>query len=96
VQQCTAVFDRNAIKSRELQFMDMFEASIEEIASHAVSISEYLSIPNTNLKSHFQTNSKIQRFNDFKRGFIEAETMSGPHTHHDLASSDAEYLKIAK
>jgi hypothetical protein len=27
---------------------------------------------------------------------IEAETMTGPHTHHDLASADAEYLKIAK
>jgi hypothetical protein len=40
VQQCTAVFDRNAIKSKELQFMDMFEASIEEIVSHAASISE--------------------------------------------------------
>lgn len=33
VQQCTAVFDRNAVKSSDLQFMDMFEASIEEIVS---------------------------------------------------------------
>jgi hypothetical protein len=37
VQQCTAVFDRNAIKSRELQFMDMFESSIEEIVGHSAS-----------------------------------------------------------
>jgi hypothetical protein len=29
-------------------------------------------------------------------GVLKAETMTGPHTHHDLASSDAEYLKIAR
>jgi hypothetical protein len=43
VQQCTAVFDRNAVKSADLQFMDMFEASIEEIVSHTLSIAILLS-----------------------------------------------------
>jgi hypothetical protein len=34
VLQCTAVFDRNAIRGSNLQFMDMFQASIEEMVSH--------------------------------------------------------------
>jgi len=42
VHQCTAVFDRNAIKSTDLQFMDMFEASIEEIVSHTASIAVFM------------------------------------------------------
>jgi hypothetical protein len=34
VLQCTAVFDRNAIKGSDLQFLDMFDASIEDIVCH--------------------------------------------------------------
>lgn len=43
-----------------------------------------------------QTNEEIKCFNRFKKGVVQAETMTGPHKHHGLASSDAQYLKIAK
>jgi hypothetical protein len=43
-----------------------------------------------------QTNEEIKCFNRFKKDVVQAEVMTGPHKHHGLASSDAQYLKITK